>query len=42
MERKKPKPLKGVRLPLPRQRGKAHVPKTVYRRAPRTPKAQEQ
>ncbi len=36
-ERKRP--LRGVRLPLPRQRGGIHEPKTAYRRKPRTPKA---
>jgi hypothetical protein len=40
IEKKKRKPLKGVRIPLPRQRGGVHVPKTAYRRKPRTPKAE--
>ncbi len=39
---KKKKPLKGVRIPLPRQRGGIHVPKTAYRRKPRTPSAGEE
>jgi hypothetical protein len=37
--RQRRQPLKGVRLPLPRQRGGIHVPKTAYRRKTRTPKA---
>jgi hypothetical protein len=40
--KKKRKPLAGVRLPLPRQRGGVHVPKTVYRRKPRTPRVAEE
>jgi hypothetical protein len=40
MEMKRKKLLAGVRLPLPRQRGRVHVPRTVYRRKPRTPRAE--